>query len=154
MLPHMFSRTTRLKVIQEIKNGEAIRPGQVYVAPSDFHLLLKSRRVQLGHGPPENRQRPAIDTLFRSAAQMYGSRVIGIILSGILYDGTAGLLAIKECGGIVMVQDPEDASHPDMPRNSMKNLKVDYCLPVAQMPAQLMNLVQGAWHPDAETAAK
>ncbi|MEO8428766.1 MAG: chemotaxis protein CheB [Verrucomicrobiota bacterium] len=146
MLPRIFSRATRLNVIDGIKDGDVIRPGQVYVAPSDYHLLLKFGGVELGHGPRENWARPAIDALFRSAARIYRSRVIGIVLSGVLYDGTAGLSAIKEYGGIVMVQDPDEALHPEMPLSALQNLSVDYCLPVAQMPARLMHLVQGTLH--------
>jgi two-component system chemotaxis response regulator CheB len=93
-------------------------------------------------GPKERWYRPAIDLLFSSAAKSYGARVIGIILSGVLEDGVTGLSAIKACGGITMVQAPEDALHPEMPHNALKKVKVDYSLPVAQISAQLLNLVQ------------
>jgi len=144
MLPKIFGRATLLKVVPNLKDGGVIRPGQIYVAPSDYHLLLELGRVRLRHGRAEKRNRPAVDPLFRSAARTYGSRVIGIVLSGLLNDGTDGLSAIKKRGGIVMVQEHGDALHPGMPLNAMKNLMVDFCLPVAKMPGRLMNLVGNA----------
>src|SRR5207253_2638272 len=89
-------------------NGESILPGRIYIAPPDRHLLITDSRIELSHGPKENYARPAVDPLFRTAAQTYGSRVIGVILTGLLDDGTAGLVEIKRRGGIAVVQDPED----------------------------------------------
>jgi two-component system chemotaxis response regulator CheB len=107
-------------------NGEAFKPGQIYIAPSDNHLLVKKNRVLVTKGARENRSRPGIDPLFRSAAVTHTSRVIGVVLTGMLDDGTAGLLAIQKCGGITVVQDPKDAAYPGMPQSALNNLKVDY----------------------------
>jgi two-component system chemotaxis response regulator CheB len=114
-------------------DGEEIVHGIVYVAPPDRHLLVKEGYVRVTSGPRENRWRPAIDPLFRSAAVAYGPRVLGIVLSGMLDDGTAGLLAIKRCGGIALVQDPDEAAYPDMPRNALANVEIDHRLALADM---------------------
>ncbi|MDB6016906.1 MAG: CheB methylesterase [Pedosphaera sp.] len=140
-LPKIFSRVTRMPVVEKVEDGTRIKPGHIYVAPPDFHLLLEPRCLHLVRGPTENRHRPAIDPLFRSAAHAYDRQVIGLLLTGNLDDGTAGLSAIKQCGGIAIVQDPNDALYPDMPRHALENLKVDYTVPLAQMPALLVNLV-------------
>ena len=117
-------------------DGEAITAGHIYIAPPDHHLLVESGYVRVIRGPRENRHRPAIDPLFRSAAQAYRQRVIGVILSGMLDDGTAGLLAIKRCGGIALVQSPEEALYSQMPQSALNNVPVDYCLPVRKMSAE------------------
>lgn len=114
-------------------DGEAIKHGVVYVAPPDRHLLVKEGYVRTTRGPRENRWRPAIDPLFRSAAVAYGNRVIGIVLTGMLDDGTAGLIAIKRCGGLTMVQDPEEAPYPDMPLTALTNVEIDHKLMIADM---------------------
>jgi two-component system chemotaxis response regulator CheB len=98
--------------------------------------------VRITRGPRENRWRPAIDPLFRSAAVAYGTRTIGVVMSGMLDDGTAGLLAIKRCGGIAIVQDPEEAAFPDMPRSALANVEVDYCLPVGAMGTVIRRLIE------------
>jgi two-component system chemotaxis response regulator CheB len=90
----------------------------------------------------ENRVRPAIDPLFRSAAASYGARVVGVVLTGLQDDGTAGLLAIKRCGGIAIVQDPTDAPYPQMPRHALEHVEVDYCVPILKMGAVLYRLIQ------------
>lgn len=123
-------------------DGEAIAMGHIYIAPPDHHLLLENGRVRITKGPRENRFRPAVDPLFRSAAKVYGPRVIGIILSGALDDGTAGLWTIKEFGGLAIVQDPEDAEVASMPRHAMQAVQVDYVRPIAEMGALLVELVQ------------
>ena len=87
-------------------------PGRIYVARPDQHLLLERGQVRLAHGPREQGHRPAIDPLFRSAAHVYGDRVVGVILSGTLDDGTAGLMEIEAHGAVALVQQPEDASYP------------------------------------------
>jgi two-component system chemotaxis response regulator CheB len=122
------------------EDGEAIQHGRVYIAPPDNHLLVQQERVRLVHGPRENRSRPAIDPLLRSAAVTYTSRVVGVVLSGLLDDGTAGLLAVKRCGGVTVVQHPDDAICPDMPRSALTHVEVDYCLPIAELGALLNRL--------------
>jgi two-component system chemotaxis response regulator CheB len=112
---------------------EDIQPGCLYLAPPDYHLLVKLTTVKLIKGPHENRWRPSIDVLFRSAASVFDSRVIGIILSGMLDDGTSGMAAIKRCGGICIVQEPTEAEYTDMPQNVLNNVAVDHRVPVADM---------------------
>ncbi|WP_158046765.1 chemotaxis protein CheB [Skermanella pratensis] len=132
MLPAILGRTSSLPVLHPA-DGEAIRPGHIYVAPPDRHLLVKRGHMLVRKGPKENRTRPAADPLFRSAAVAYGSRVVGLVLTGTLDDGTAGLLAVKRCGGIAAVQDPDDAAWPDMPRHAMQKVAVDYRLPLDRL---------------------
>jgi two-component system, chemotaxis family, protein-glutamate methylesterase/glutaminase len=123
------------------KEGERITPGRVYVAPADNHLLLKAGTVLVRRGARENRNRPGVDPLFRSAAVAYGARVIGIVLTGMLDDGTAGLIAISRCGGVTVVQDPKDAAYSGMPQSALDNLHVDFCVPIADMGQLLVKLV-------------
>ena len=117
-----------------------IEPGRIHIAPPDHHLVLSSGRTLLSRGPRENRTRPAVDPLFRSAAEAYGSRVIGVILSGTLSDGTAGFSVIKRHGGITVVQDPDDARYSGMPASALHHVTVDHCVPVGAMPELLVRL--------------
>lgn len=139
LLPKILQRRTSMQV-SHAKNGEAIKQGHIYIAPPDFHLLIKPEYVLLSHGPKENRHRPAVDPLFRSAAREYKSRVVGVILSGTLDDGTAGLMAIKQQGGIAIVQDPEEALYDGMPRSAIENVPVDYILLIGQISTELVRL--------------
>jgi two-component system, chemotaxis family, protein-glutamate methylesterase/glutaminase len=123
------------------QNGEKIKYGQIYVAPSDHHMLISKGKILISKGARENRSRPAIDPLFRSAAVAFGSKLIGVILTGYLDDGTIGLKAVKRCGGICIVQDPKDAAYPDMPQNALNNVEVDYCLPLSEIGEHLAKLV-------------
>jgi two-component system chemotaxis response regulator CheB len=123
--------------INAARDGEEIKKGNVYLAVPDKHLLVKKGKVIIGRGTTENRWRPSIDTLFRSAAAAYSARVIGIILSGLMEDGTAGMIAIKKSGGTLIVQDPEEAEYPDMPKSVLGNTEVDYCVRLAAMGAIL-----------------
>lgn len=125
-----------------------IQKGHIYVAPPDYHLLLEAGWMRLTHGPKENRSRPAIDPLFRSAAYAFGPQVIGVVLSGMLDDGTAGLWAIKDRGGIAIVQEPSDALYSSMPQSALRYVSVDYRLGVKEMAALLQQLV---YEPVAET---
>jgi len=109
------------------EHNENIQSKHLYLAVPDQHLLIKRGKVLLGRGPVENRYRPSIDVLFRSAAVAYTSRVIGIILTGLLEDGTTGMQIIKECGGTCIVQDPDEAEYPDMPKSVLRFVNVDYC---------------------------
>jgi len=115
------------------ENGESLLRHYIYMAPADRHLLIKRKRLLLGQGPAENRWRPSIDALFRSAAVAYNGHTIGVILTGLLQDGTTGMLAIKKSGGICIVQDPKEAEYPDMPQAVLDNVEVDYCTSLSQM---------------------
>ncbi|MDB5111599.1 MAG: Protein-glutamate methylesterase [Mucilaginibacter sp.] len=115
------------------QDGEDIKAGYLYMAAPDQHLLVKPGLIRLIKGAHENRWRPAIDVLFRSAAVAYDSHVIGIILSGMMDDGTSGMSAIKRCGGICIVQEPAEAEFIDMPVNVLSNVNVDYRVPIADM---------------------
>lgn len=141
LLPDILSRSGKLEA-KHPADGESIQTGKIYVAPPDRHLLLEAGRVRLAKGPKENRFRPAVDPLFRSAAYAYGARVVGVVLTGALDDGTAGLWAIKDRGGIAVVQDPAEAEHPSMPSSALNNVQVDYCLPTSEIPPLLVMLTQ------------
>src|SRR5262247_467324 len=125
-----------------VQDCDSFEPGHIYVAPPDHHLLVKQGCLRVTRGLRENRVRPAIDPLFRSAAVAYGARVVGVVLTGLQNDGTSGLLAIKRCGGIAIVQDPTDALYPDMPLSALDHVEVDYCLPVMKMGTVLYRLSQ------------
>jgi two-component system chemotaxis response regulator CheB len=140
-LARIFQRHTYLKC-KVAEDGGSIRPGHLYVAPSNHHLLLGDGIMNLNQGTRENKYRPSIDVLFRSAAVAYRSRVIGVILTGLLEDGTSGMYAIKRCGGICVVQEPEEAQFPDMPQSVLNRLEVDYRLPVAGIPGRLAELAE------------
>ena len=127
-LVRVLSQRTRLPVLAA-RGGETIRPGHVYVAVPGVHLLLHDHHLLLRRGPRENLARPAIDPLFRSAACTFGARVVGVVLSGALSDGVAGLAAIKQCGGLAIVQDPDDAAVADMPSNACRRVAVDHVVP-------------------------
>ncbi|MDQ2769504.1 MAG: chemotaxis protein CheB [Bacteroidota bacterium] len=117
-------------------DGDPIEAGTVYLAPPDRHLLAKDGSVPhflVTKGPRENHYRPAADTLFRSAAVAYGPRTVGVVLTGMLHDGTAGLEFIKRCGGVAVVQDPAEAEFPSMPETALRNVDIDYILPLALM---------------------
>ena len=115
-----------------------VEPGRIYVAPPDLHLTVDNRVMQLVHGPKENGFRPAVDPLFRSAARAFGSHVMGIILSGALDDGTYGLKVIKNAGGIAVVQDPDEAPHPQMALSAMRFVSVDHVLRVTGIASLLV----------------
>jgi two-component system chemotaxis response regulator CheB len=130
--------------VRYARNGERFRKSAAYIAPPDHHLLLSSDgKMEVVRGPRENRTRPAVDPLFRSAALAFGSRVVGIVLSGGLDDGTAGLRGIKMCGGVAVVQDPADALVSSMPASALRNVSVDYCKPAQALADLISHLVQG-----------
>jgi len=138
-LPRILSRAGPLPALHA-RDSEPIEPGRIYVAPPDWHLLLSDGHTQLTRGPKENGHRPAIDPLFRTAAMSYGSRVVGVVLSGNLNDGSAGLLSIKQQGGMAVVQSLETALYQGMPRSAMSHVPVDHVLSpseIARLLAQL-----------------
>lgn len=140
-LPSVLDRAGSLPA-QDAIDGAVIKRAAVFVAPPDRHLLLRPGHMLLRRSPYENRTRPAIDPLFRSAAIAYRSRVIGVVLSGLLDDGTAGLVAVKSCGGISVVQDPQDADWPEMPSNALHHDHVDHSVTAAAMSDLLATLVR------------
>lgn len=143
ILPDVLQRAGALPAAHP-NDGALIYPGQIYVAPPDRHLLIEDGRVRLTRGPKENHFRPAVDPLFRSAAYSYGSRVIGIVLSGALDDGTAGLWTIKDRGGLAIVQDPQEAIFPSMPQSALEHVEIDHIMPAAQIGPLLVKLTQQA----------
>ncbi len=146
-LVDILAKETSLAVVSA-GHCEDIRKGTIHIAPAGHHLIIDSSQTYLSKGPRENLSRPAIDPLFRSAAAANGPRVVGILLSGELDDGTAGLHAIKKCGGMAIVQDPATAIAPSMPESAAQNVAVDYTLPPAGIGALLNKLVQETVAPD------
>lgn len=138
-LPQILSRNGPLSAVHP-KDGDPIEPRQIYVAPPDHHLLIDGDRIGVKKGPRENRFRPSIDALFRSAAYTYRARVIGVVLSGVLDDGTSGLWSIKRLGGTTVIQDPEDAAHNAMPLNAREQVQIDHSLPARDMGPLLARL--------------
>lgn len=138
-LPDLLNRAGALPATHA-RHGEAIRAGHIYVAPPDHHLTIEPGYVRLTKGPRENWARPAIDPLFRTAARAYRAHVIGVILTGALNDGTAGLYEIKEQGGTTIVQHPADAADASMPRSALAHVTIDHCLPLAELPQLLARL--------------
>jgi two-component system chemotaxis response regulator CheB len=139
LLPAILDRQGPLTSAPAV-DGEPLRRGRIYVAPPDRHLIVKPGHVRLSRAPKENRHRPAVDPLFRSAARTYGEAVVGVVLTGALDDGTAGLLAVKAAGGVAVVQDPHDATFPGMPQNALQYVKVDHCVPLGELPDLLTRL--------------
>jgi two-component system chemotaxis response regulator CheB len=140
-MPTLLGRAGRLPA-QHAEDGQAIESGKIYIAPPDHHVLIEDNVMRLSHGPKENRHRPAIDPLFRTAAQSHNSRVIGVILTGTLDDGTMGLKSVKDAGGLTIVQDPNDALYPDMPRSAVQEVDPDYVLPLEEICMRLPRLIR------------
>lgn len=139
-LSAILSRCTSLPVA-EAQDGEPIRPGRIYVSRPDYHLLIQDGRVRLGHGPKEQHTRPAVDPLFRTAAETYGPRVVGVVLTGAQCNGSQGLLAVKQHGGVAMVQDPAEALWPSMPASAIRTVGVDHVLPLSDLAGKMTELV-------------
>jgi two-component system, chemotaxis family, protein-glutamate methylesterase/glutaminase len=131
-LPRVLGKRAHLP-ISTARDGEAIRPGRVYLAPPNVHLEVEDECFRLRAGPRENSSRPAIDVLFRTAAEAHGRKVVGVLLSGLLDDGTAGMAAIQSAGGFTIVQQPDDAIYDDMPRNAIANVSIDVVCPVDEI---------------------
>ncbi|ALW86370.1 chemotaxis protein CheB [Hymenobacter sedentarius] len=139
ILPQLLSAVSALPA-KHPHNGETFQPGIIYVARPDHHLLLEGDKVLVTRGPKENRFRPSIDALFRSAAYTFGPRVIGVVLTGYLDDGTSGLWSVQRMGGLTIVQDPADAQSPAMPTNALEFVKADYIVPLAELGTLLVRL--------------
>ncbi len=142
LLPNILNRHSKIPAHQA-EDGEAIRPGRIYVAAPDRHLLLERDEVRVVNGPRHNRHRPAIDLLFRTAARHFGERVVGVVLTGFLDDGSSGLLAIHNAGVATIVQSPDDAEVASMPKNALEQVEPDYCVPLVEI-ANIINRLAGA----------
>lgn len=141
-LAEVLDRSAHMPALKA-EQGMQIESGRIYVAPPDHHLTVLDSVALLSRGPKVNRHRPAIDPLFESAARAYRGRLIGLVLSGYMDDGTAGLAAVKSHGGISVVQDPKDAVAPNMPSSALRYVDIDFCLPVAEIAPLLVQLVNG-----------
>ena len=141
VLPQILARAGSLPALHA-EDDETMEPATIYVAPPDHHLLVVDGKMRLSRSAKEHHSRPAIDPLFRSAALAYGSGAIGVVLTGRLDDGTAGLQAIKAYGGAAIVQDPADAEVPDMPESALRYVDVDHCAPLADLAGLLVRLTK------------
>lgn len=144
-----FQRQTVLNC-QVAREGLQIGKGHLYLAPPEHHMMIKNGQIHLTQGPHENKYRPSIDVLFRSVAVKYRHRTIGIILTGLLDDGTSGMSAIKKAGGICIVQDPSDAEFSDMPQSVLNNMEVDYKASLMKIPSIIEVLMSQPLPPQTE----
>lgn len=140
VLPRLLEQKSKRPAVHP-QDGDVIRPGRIYVAPPDNHMLVDGAVIRLTRGPKEHHTRPAIDPLFRSAALSRGRDVVGLVMTGALDDGTAGLQAIKACGGRAVVQDPSDTVEPSMPKSALAWVDVDLTAPLDELPVLLARLV-------------
>ena len=148
-LPEILARSGALPAMHA-QDGRGIERGRIYVAPPDHHLLLEAgERMRVARGPYHNRHRPAVDPLFTSAALAYGPRVVGVVLSGTLDDGTAGLARIKRAGGIAIVQDPATAAYSGMPENAIAHVPMDRTVPITELAAAIESSVRERVAPTA-----
>jgi two-component system chemotaxis response regulator CheB len=141
LLPLLLSEVGDLEATHAT-DGERIRPAHIFIAPPGRHMLVVGDHLELTYGPRENFARPAIDPLFRTVAEAYGPAVAGLVLTGRLNDGTAGLYEIKRRGGTAIVQDPATAEVPSMPRSALENVPIDYCVSIADIPSLLISLAK------------
>jgi two-component system chemotaxis response regulator CheB len=139
LLPEILARVTNIPV-ESPEDGDLIRRGRIYIAPQGVHMMVEHGRIRLVRGPRENRHRPAIDPLFRSAATNFGPRVIGIILTGMLDDGTSGLMVVEAHGGVAVVQDPRTAMFPAMPQNALNRVPDARVANLEEIPGVLKEL--------------
>jgi two-component system chemotaxis response regulator CheB len=142
VLPQILTRAGRLPAVHPV-DGDLLKPGHIYIAPPDRHLLVTGERLRVSRGPSENGHRPAIDVLFRSAARAHGPRAVGVVLTGADDDGTEGLLMIKTHGGVALVQDPTEALFDRMPGSAIRHVQVDAVLRLDELAAELDRLVNG-----------
>jgi len=152
-LPELLSNVGSLPAFHA-QSGDLIWPGRIYIAPPDHHLSVLDGSVKVTRGPRENWARPAIDPLFRSAARAFDGRVIGVLLTGSLNDGTAGLKDVRAQGGIAVVQHPGDAACPAMPASALKHAGADHCVSLQAMPALLHDLTRRVAASAAEIARR
>jgi two-component system, chemotaxis family, protein-glutamate methylesterase/glutaminase len=150
LLPEVLNARGHVRV-KHARDGEKIAASCVYVAPPDRHLMLLPGRIQLLRGPQENRHRPAIDPLFRTAAKAYGKRVIAVLLSGLLDDGSVGLGIVKAAGGVAIVEDPREAEFSMMPAAAIQRATPDFVLPAAQISKKIQELIRDPWPTDLST---
>src|SRR5262249_4762602 len=136
-LPQILQRDATIPISYGV-DGERIERGHVYVAPPDHHLVLEDGTLSVSRGPRENGFRPAVDPLFRSAAKAYSDRVVGVVLSGAMDDGTFGLIAVKEAGGTAIVQHPYEAFVPSMPLSAIQNVEIDHIVRCGDIPLLLI----------------
>jgi two-component system chemotaxis response regulator CheB len=148
VLPQILGNAAPFKS-KHARDGEVMEPNLIYVAPPDHHIILEKDKMLVKKGPKENRFRPSVDALFRSAAYSYGARVVGVVLSGMLDDGTSGLWNVKRLGGIAIVQDPTDAEFPHMPLNVMEYVEVDHMVRINKMGELLHRITQEEAPPTA-----
>jgi len=152
LLPGILSSAGPLPAMEAV-SGDKLRAGHIYVAPADCHLLVTPDHIAVTRGPKENDFRPSIDVLFRSAAYHFGTRAIGIVLSGLLSDGSSGLYAIKRLGGIAVVQDPAEALYDSMPLSALRRVDIDYALPACEIGRLLGGLLEEPLAPEPLDAA-
>ena len=138
---HRLSKATSMPCSLAEDKG-VIQRDNIYIARPNQHMLLKDNKIILGGGPEENRFRPSVDVLFRSAAVSYSSHAIGIILSGMLDDGTSGMWAIKRCGGTCVVQDPNQAEYPEMPLSIINNMEADHVVTLDEIGTTIAKIVK------------
>jgi two-component system chemotaxis response regulator CheB len=141
ILPYILNRAGTLPATNAV-DGEPVETGRIYVAPPDYHLVLDDQHLQLSHGPKESMQRPCINAMFRSVAAAYGPRASGVLLTGTLDDGAAGLWEIQQHGGTTIVQDPAEAVFPAMPKNAIRGLNVQYIVRIREMAPLLVRLTE------------
>jgi two-component system chemotaxis response regulator CheB len=149
LIIEIFQKQTSL-LCHVAVNGMPIERGHLYLAPADHHMILNKEKIAVTHGAHENKYRPSVDVLFRSAAVTFGNRVIGIVLTGMLEDGTSGMSAIKRCGGICIVQDPEEAQFLSMPQSVLNNVAVDYLSDLAAIPDRVRDILKMPLPPELE----
>ena len=147
-LAEILNRAGRLRAA-EARDGTPLKPGCILVAPPGYHLVVQDGRVRLLDTPRVNGVKPAIDLLFQSGAREYGSRLVAVVLTGTLSDGSAGLTAVRKAGGVAVVQDPDDAAHPDMPQSALDAAGADYCVRLKDMAPLLESLCRQVAEEDA-----
>lgn len=139
LLPELLNAKGPLRA-SHAQDGEVLQPGHFHVAPPDRHMLVEGNRITLSCGPKEHYARPAVDPLFRAAALAHGPAAVGVVLTGWGDDGTAGLQAIKQCGGIAIVQDPDEARAGSMPSSAQNNAPIDFCARIEDLAAIMVQL--------------